>query len=159
MFFWFNKNKKNKSVTFDQEVADQCLLDVVETELSKQAHKNFSELCKQALWQFLCVPESLKPNPRKEVIEQQVTEVQRQLAEFEKRLFNKESSRLEVIERQLHLLTQQISQLSVIVNQRQYLEPHQQPLQLESEAQALTPDTTQDADPLLNRLSPLLEDF
>ncbi|NEO30916.1 MAG: plasmid segregation centromere-binding protein ParR [Symploca sp. SIO3C6] len=159
MFFGLNKNKNKKSVIFDQEVADQCLLEVVETELSKQAHKSFSELCKEALWQFLCVPEALKPNPRKEAIEQQATEVQRQLAELERRLFNKESSRLEAIERQLHLLTQQISQLSVIVNQQQYLEPHQQPPQLESELQTLIPDTTQDADPLLNRLSPLLEDF
>ncbi|NEP00154.1 MAG: plasmid segregation centromere-binding protein ParR [Symploca sp. SIO2E9] len=159
MFFWFNRNKTNKSVTFDQEVADQCLLEVVETELSKQQHRNFSALCKEALWQFLCVPESLKPNPRKEAMEQQATEVQRQLAEFERRLFNKESSRLEAIERQMHLLTQQISQLSAIVNQQQYLEPHQQPPQLEPEAQTLTPNATPDADPLLNRLSPLLEDF
>ena len=77
-------NKTNKSVTFNQEVADQTLLTVIETELAKQPHKTFSDLCKEALWQFLCVPESLRPSPKIGEMEQQIADLQ-QFAEFEKR--------------------------------------------------------------------------
>jgi hypothetical protein len=56
-------NKTNRSVTFNLEVADQTLLAVIETELAKQPHKTFSDLCKEALWQFLYISESVRPSP------------------------------------------------------------------------------------------------
>lgn len=157
MFFWSNKTKK--SVTFNQGVADRCLLEVVKTELVRQPHKNFSNLCKEALWQFLCIPEAVRPNSGAEGTEQQVTELQRQLAEFEQRLLTKESLRLEAIERQLNQLTQQMTQLAMVVNQQLQFEPSSSYPPVESDSETVTPATYQEADPLLSRLSPFLEDF
>lgn len=154
MFPW--SKKISKSVTFTQELADQSLLAVVETELVKQPHKSFSDLCKEALWQSLCLSESVRPTPRTAQIEQQVAELQRQLADLEQRLFARESNRLEAIERQLNQLTQQVAQLALIVNQQ----PNpKSPPQLELKPEAVTPTTPQEVDPLLSRLSPFLDDF
>jgi hypothetical protein len=77
MFPW--SKKISKSVRFSQELADQSLLAVVETELVKQPHKSFSDLCKEALWQSLCISESVRPSPRTVKLEQQVAELQGQL--------------------------------------------------------------------------------
>jgi hypothetical protein len=125
MFLWSKKTKK--SVTFHPEVADESLLAVVETELVKQPHKTFSDLCKEALWQFLCVPASVRPTPTPTPepvqTEQLMADLQRQLADFEQRFFAKESQRLEAMERQLNQLTQQLAQLSLIVNQLAKPEP------------------------------------
>jgi uncharacterized membrane protein YccC len=159
MFPW--SKKISKSVTFSQELADQSLLAVVETELVKQPHKSFSDLCKEALWQSLCVAESVRPTPRTAQIEQQVAELQRQVADFEQRFFARESSRLEAIERQLNQLTQQLAQLAIIVNQQPNPKPPPQleSAQSESEPEAVTPSTPQEVDPLLSRLSQFLDDF
>ncbi len=61
MFQW--SKKVVKSVTFNPGVADESLLAVVESHLEQQPDKTFSDLCKEALWQSLCVPESVKPSP------------------------------------------------------------------------------------------------
>lgn len=154
MFPW-SKNI-TKLVTFNQDLADQSLLEVVESELDKQPHMTFSDLCKEALWQSLCVSESVRPSPRTVKLEQQVAELQGQFADLEQRFFAKESSRLEAIERQLNQLTQQLAQLALMVNQQ----PNAvSPPQLESGAEAVSPTTPQEVDPLLSRLSPLLDDF
>ena len=63
MFQWSSK-KVVKSVTFNPGVADESLLDVVERHLEKEPDKTFSDLCKEALWQALCVPESVRPDPQ-----------------------------------------------------------------------------------------------
>lgn len=159
MFPW--SKKISKSVTFSQELADQSLLAVVETELVKQPHKSFSDLCKEALWQSLCVAESVRPTPKTAQIEQQVAELQRQVADFEQRFFARESSRLEAIERQLNQLTQQLAQLAIIVNQQPNPKPPPQleSAPLESDPEAVTPSTPQEVDPLLSRLSQFLDDF
>lgn len=114
MFPW--SKKITKPVTFNSEVADETLLAVVETELMKQPHKTFSDLCKEALWQFLCVPESVRPTtPKAGQMEQPVAELKRQLAEFEQRFMARESSRLEAIEPQLNqLLKRESSRLEAI---------------------------------------------
>jgi uncharacterized membrane protein YccC len=154
MFPW-SKNI-TKSVTFNQDLADQSLLEVVESELDKQPHMTFSALCKEALWQSLCISESVRPSPTTVKLEQQVAELQGQFADLEQRFFAKESSRLEAIERQLNQLTQQLAQLALMVNQQ----PNAvSPPELESAAEALSPTTPQEVDPLLSRLSPLLDDF
>jgi septal ring factor EnvC (AmiA/AmiB activator) len=108
MFPWSKKTVK--SVTFKQEVADESLLAVVEAELMRQPYKTFSDLCKEALWQFLCVPEAVRPSPKTPQSEQHSPDVQRQLADFEQRFFAKESSRLEALEGQLNQLSQQSQQ-------------------------------------------------
>lgn len=160
MFPW-SKNIK-KSVTFDRDVADESLLAVVEAELAKQPHKSFSDLCKEALWQSLCVPESVRPKPTTTAVDNQSIDVQRQLADFEQRFFAKESSRLEAMERQLNQLSTQLAQLTATVAQQGNSEP---PPQLKSEPETETetetaaPPAPQEIDPALSRLSSLLDDF
>lgn len=203
MFPWSKKN--SKSVTFNSEVADETLLAVVETELLKQPHKTFSDLCKEALWQFLCVPESVRPTPKTTQGEQVVAELQHQLAEFEQRflaresnrweaierqmlsnverrsltqeskgletlerqlmadfeqrLLAKQASRLEAIERQLNQLSQQLTQLSLIAKQQPPLAPPSQ-VAAEVEAVTVTPTPASEIDdPLLSRISALIDDF
>lgn len=158
MFPWtFPWSKKiRKSVTFNREVADRSLLEVVEIELMRQPHKSFSDLCKEALWHSLRVPESTRPTPRRAQIEQQVSELQHKFADVEQHFFAKESNRLEAMERQLNQLSRQLTQLTSALNQQASLEP---PPQLESEAQPETPTTPQEVDPLLSRLSQFLDDF
>ena len=114
MFPW--SKKITKPVTFNSEVADETLLAVVETELMKQPHKTFSDLCKEALWQFLCVPESVRPTtPNAGQMEQPVAELKRQLAEFEQRFLRQESGRWEAIEPKLNqLLKRDSSRLEAI---------------------------------------------
>lgn len=170
MFLWSKKTKK--SVTFHPEVADESLLAVVETELVKQPHKTFSDLCKEALWQFLCVPESVRPTPtptqQQMQMEQLLAALQHQLADFEQRFFAKESQRLDVMEHQLNQLSQQLAQLSLIVNQQPKPEPlvtpspkPEPPRQFAPKAEAESPPTPPPEidDPLLNRLSAFLDDF
>jgi hypothetical protein len=181
MFLWSKKTRK--SVTFHPEVADESLLAVVETELVKQPHKTFSDLCKEALWQFLCVPASVRPTPtpmpEPVQTEQLMADLQRQLADFEQRFFAKESQRLEAMERQLNQLTQQLAQLSLIVNQlakpepivnhlpkpepivNQLAKPEPVPRQIAPKAEAESPPSPPPEidDPLLSRLSAFLDDF
>jgi hypothetical protein len=155
MFPW--SKKTTKSVTFDSEVADETLLAVLETELMKQPHKTFSDLCKEALWQFLCVPESVRPKPKKAQGEPLAAELQRELADFEQRFSTRESSRLEAIERQLNQLSQQLAQLNLIVRQQP---TPALPRQLAPEVEVATPTPAPEIDdPLLSRLSAFLDDF
>ena len=73
MFQW--SKKVVKSVTFNPELADESLLAQVESYLEKQPDKTFSDLCKEALWQSLCVPEPVQPAPHTAAttpIEQQI---------------------------------------------------------------------------------------
>ncbi|HEY9610409.1 plasmid segregation centromere-binding protein ParR [Allocoleopsis sp.] len=178
MFPW--SKKITKPVTFNSEVADDTLLAVVETELMKQPHKTFSDLCKEALWQFLCVPESVRPTtPKAGQMEQPVAELKRQLAEFEQRflrqessrweaiepklnqLLRQESSRLDAIERQLNQLSGQLAQLSLIVNQQPKSESSRPfvPEVKQAETVTSTAPPAEIDDPLLNRLSAFLDDF
>ncbi|MEB3341517.1 hypothetical protein [Okeania sp.] len=50
----WEKNQK-KEVFFTEEAADKQLLAAIEKELNTQKYQTFSNLCKQALWQFLYV--------------------------------------------------------------------------------------------------------
>lgn len=87
------QRKTNKTVIFNQEVPDQTLLEVIETELARNPHKTFSDLCKEALWQFLCVPQSVRPNSNPQEIEQQLASIQRHLADLDKRVSGKNPGR------------------------------------------------------------------
>ncbi|MGK7923553.1 MAG: hypothetical protein AB4080_26505 [Trichodesmium sp.] len=53
----WEKNHK-KEVFFTEEAADKQLLTAIEKELNAQKYQTFSNLCKQALWQFLYVSSS-----------------------------------------------------------------------------------------------------
>ncbi|MBN3872898.1 MULTISPECIES: plasmid segregation centromere-binding protein ParR [unclassified Nostoc] len=159
MFQW--SKKVVKSVTFNPELADESLLAQVESYLEKQPDKTFSDLCKEALWQSLCVPESVQPAPRTAAttpIDQQIGELQRQVAGLEERFFAKGSNRLEAMEHHLLQLSQQVAQLALIVNDRSFI---QSPSQLEvvNNTSYTVATPPQEVDPVISRLSQFLDDF
>ncbi len=167
MFQW--SKKVVKSVTFEPGVADESLLALVESHLEKQPDKTFSDLCKEALWQSLCVPESVKPGQIAAVksgAEQKIAELESQLANLEERFFAKEAHRLEVMERQMMQLSQQVAQLALAVNQQPAIQPGNYSAATTEVVQSTsnsnhnavtTPPA--DVDPLISRLSEFLEDF
>ncbi|MFB2768104.1 plasmid segregation centromere-binding protein ParR [Pelatocladus sp. BLCC-F211] len=169
MFQW--SKKVVKSVTFNPGVADESLLALIESQLEKDPNKTFSDLCKEALWQALCVPESVRPSPPStpqpvstKGVEPQIAELQRQLADLEERFFAKESHRLEMMERHLTQLSQQVAQLAIMVNQTQAI---QSPLPSTPVPEVVNHTVTtsytvpppQDVDPVISRLSQYLDDF
>jgi len=157
MFQW--SKKVVKSVTFNPEIADESLLAQVESYLEVQPNKTFSDLCKEALWKFLCVPESAQLASKKAngtTVEQQIGEIQNQMAGFEKRFSARESHRLEAIEGQMLQLTQQVANLAIILNQQPltYIPPDSV-----SVAQAIPEPEPQEIDPVINRIGQFLDDF
>lgn len=160
MFQW--SKKVVKSVTFNPGVADESLLALVESYLEKQPDKTFSDLCKEALWQSLCVPESVKPAPKAAAtgaVEQQLGELQRQMADLEERFFAKESHRLEAMERQIMQLTQQVAQLAIISNERSLVQPPSASAVEVANTTYVPPAPPQEVDPVISRLSQYLDDF
>lgn len=158
MFPW--SQKIARSVTFDSEIPDATLLAVIEEELEKQPHKTFSDLCKEALWQFLRVPESVRPSQKvgqTEHVEQLLTDLKQQLTSVEQRFFAEESRRLEEMELKLNQLSQQMSQLSNQLNQLSYSQP---PTLIAPEPEELAPPTPPvEVDPVIARLGAFLDDF
>lgn len=162
MVFWLSKTKKR--VGFTDEVADQTLLAVVQKELQNQPHKSFGDLCKEALWHYLYVPESVKPTRKSAETSDTIAELQGQLRSLEERVAAREASRLDALEQQLQQLSLQVGQLAIALNQRgsyqppqpPYLEPIPEP-QPEPEPEPVPPPKP--VDPLLQRLSSFIDDF
>jgi hypothetical protein len=165
MFQW--SKKVVKSVTFNPDIADESLLAQVENSLETQPDKTFSDLCKEALWKFLCVPETVQPVAQTTnitTVEQKIGEMQNQIAGFEERFLARESHRLEAIESQMLQLTQQVANLAIILNQQPptYIPPDRvsvaqaiPELDSVSVAQAIP----QEVDPVINRIGQFLDDF
>ena len=155
MFQW--SKKVVKSVTFNPEIADESLLAQVENSLETQPDKTFSDLCKEALWKFLCVPETVQLASKTAnitMVEQRIGEIQNQMVGFEERLFARESHRLEAIESQMLQLTQQVAKLAIILNQQPltYIPP-------DSVVQAIPEPEPQEIDPIIDRIGQFLDDF
>lgn len=162
MFQW--SKKVVKSVTFNPEIADESLLAQVESYLEAQPEKTFSDLCKEALWQALCVPESVRPSPNTAALpmEQQIGELQRQLAGLEERFFAKESHRLQTMENQIGQLSQQVAQLAIIVSQGASTGYHTSSVptvEVVNNSEPIPDSTPQEVDPVISRLSQYLDDF
>ncbi len=164
MFQW--SKKVVKSVTFNPGVADESLLALVESHLEKQPDKTFSDLCKEALWQSLCVPESVKPGPKPaatESVEQRIGELQHQMTDLEERFFAKESNRLEAMESHILQLTQQVAQLAIMVNERPIIQVPTNSAQVAEVVNTTStyaaPTPPQEVDPVISRLSQFLDDF
>lgn len=156
MRLWSNKTSKN--VEFTNEAADETLLAAVENELNKQPQRTFSDICKEALWQFLYVPESVRPDSNKlNQLELQITQLQGQLASLEQRLAAKEASRLDKLESHLQQLSLQVGQLATALENGSltYSAPKVEPP--EKEPEPVPPP--EEVDPLLSRLGSLLDDF
>ncbi|MBV6625421.1 MAG: plasmid segregation centromere-binding protein ParR [Rivularia sp. (in: Bacteria)] len=173
MFQW--SKKVVKSVTFNPGVADESLLDVVERHLEKEPDKTFSDLCKEALWQALCVPESVRPDPQPTAtpipkpkppsdVGEYIADLERKIADLEERFFTRESNRLATMEQHLTQLSQQVAQLAMMVNQGSVVQPLSQSAAPEvlsntsvSAYEINTPH--EEEDPLISRLSELVDDF
>ncbi|WP_445175746.1 hypothetical protein [Microcoleus sp.] len=167
------KNKANFSVAFTEDAADQTLLAAIEKELAFTKYQTFSNLCKQALWQFLSVSESASSTQSFQRLEQRIAELVVKFAEFEHNVSAEELSRLEGLEHHLSQLSAQLDQLQGSVNSKfaqvsfaqvsKVVEPG--PIESESVADDnLVSDAEvaprPDSDPLLERLSSLLpQDF
>ncbi len=159
MFQW--SKKVVKSVTFEPGVADESLLELIESHLEKEPEKTFSDLCKEALWQFLCVPESVRPSPKTAAtpsVEQQIGELRSQLADLEERFFAQEPNRLEMMERHLMQLSQQVAQLAIMAHQTPTI---QSPMPSKPAPGVIhaTPTPVQEVDPVISRISQFLDDF
>lgn len=167
------KNKANFSVAFTEDAADQTLLAAIEKELAFTKYQTFSNLCKQALWQFLSVSESASSTDSFQGLEQRIAELAVKFAEFERNVSAEELNRLEGLENHLSQLGAKLDQLQGSVNSKfaqvsfaqvsKVVEPN--PIESESVADErvvsdaeVTP--RRDSDPLLERLSSLLpQDF
>ena len=167
------KNKANFSVAFTEDAADQTLLAAIEKELAFTKYQTFSNLCKQALWQFLSVSESASSTQSFQRLEQRIAELVVKFAEFEHNVSAEELSRLEALEHHLSQLSAQLDQLQGSVNSKfaqvsfAQVSKVVEPGPIESEPVAddnLVSDADvaprRDSDPLLERLSSLLpQDF
>lgn len=171
------KNKANFSVAFTEDAADQTLLAAIEKDLAVTRYQTFSNLCKQALWQFLSVSESESESagstPSFQRLEQRIAELAVKFAEFEHNVSAEELSRLEGLEHHLNQLSAQLSQLQGSVDAKfaqvsfAKVSKVVEPDAVESESVA-DQNVVYDAevaprrqsDPLLDRLSSLLpQDF
>ncbi|MEG4349572.1 hypothetical protein QUA74_07500 [Microcoleus sp. LAD1_D3] len=167
------KNKANFSVAFTEDAADQTLLAAIEKELAFTKYQTFSNLCKQALWQFLSVSEFTSSTQSFQRLEQRIAELVVKFSEFEHNVSAEELSRLEGLEHHLSQLSAQLDQLQGSVNSKfaqvsfapvsKVVEPG--PIESESvaddnvvsDAEVVPP---RNSDPLLERLSSLLpQDF
>lgn len=161
MFQW--SKKVVKSVTFNPEVADESLLAVVENYLEQLPDKTFSDICKEALWQSLCVPETVKPSPKTvttDSVETKIDQLQRQVADLEERFFANESRRLESIESHILQLTQQMADLAIMVTERPVIQSSTPSAPITEVANTTYADNTpEEVDPVISRLSQFLDDF
>ncbi|NJK69892.1 MAG: hypothetical protein HC789_15835 [Microcoleus sp. CSU_2_2] len=166
------KNKVNFSVAFTEDAADQTLLTAIEKELSLTKYQTFSNLCKQALWQFLSVSvsESAGSTPSFQRLEERIAELAAKFAEFEHNVSAEELSRLEGLEHHLNQLSAQLSKLQGSVDSK--VSFAQVSKVVEPDAVESTKSVVDDvvsepevaphreSDPLLDRLSSLLpQDF
>ncbi|VXD20533.1 conserved hypothetical protein [Planktothrix serta PCC 8927] len=183
---WANR-KQTQSVTFSEDPADQTLFDAIEKELSQAKYQTFSNLCKQALWQFLLLsrsesttppPANPTPNspqvlPNLQRVEERLFEIQNKLTDLEKKVLTEEGTQTERLDVQLHQLTEQMTQLQTSINQKLTqiaigLETVQsQPVPMivtdskpfPADPEPVSKEAMEEADPLLKRLGSLLDDF
>jgi chromosome segregation ATPase len=165
------KNKVNFSVAFTEDAADQTLLTAIEKELSLTKYQTFSNLCKQALWQFLSVSvsESADSTPSFQRLEERIAELAAKFAEFEHNVSAEELSRLEGLEHHLNQLSAQLSKLQGSVDNKvsfaqvsKVVEPDAVESKSVADDLVSEPEVAphRESDPLLDRLSSLLpQDF
>ncbi|MEG3851077.1 hypothetical protein QT971_29140 [Microcoleus sp. herbarium19] len=167
------KNKANFSVAFTEDAADQTLLAAIEKELAFTKYQTFSNLCKQALWQFLSVSESASSADSSQRLEQRIAELALKFAEFERNVSAEELSRLKELEHHLSQLGAQLDRLQGSVDSNfakvsfARVSKVVEPDSIEAESAAddgVVSDAEvapyRESDPLLERLSSLLpQDF
>ncbi|MEM9266644.1 MAG: hypothetical protein AAGA46_14080 [Cyanobacteria bacterium P01_F01_bin.13] len=127
-----------KSVSFDESDGDRALLDAIASHQSEQ-QQSFSELCKQALRQYL-----LSREPTQSVL--LFMELQHQIAQLGARVASLEDN-ASIASAFNHTVLQKD------LPKRTEIQPEVQPEQTTNETNKIVDD------PVLSRLAPLLEDF
>lgn len=114
----WSKNNKNYSVSFTEDAADQQLLLAIEKELNGQKYQTFSNLCKQALWQFLSISDSAQSLQSFQRLEQRVIEIGQQIEVLKQELSAEKNNlnKQQELENQLSKLSNLLTQLQVNVN-------------------------------------------
>ncbi len=141
--------KSSKSVTFDLET-EQELLTSIEEFLSESSFSSFSDLCKHVVQQYMQQAEASPENghvPGSDATDlETLGELKRQIAALEERLQSlaPEADRLNQLESDLVQLASRVDALAAGSGQATPSQPAPQP---------------KEADPVLARLGPLLEDF
>ena len=193
----WEKNQK-KEVFFTEEAADKQLLAAIEKELNSQKYQTFSNLCKQALWQFLYVSSStelVQSASNLQRLEHKIYEkLTQHFSELEKKIASSELnepnqvSQLNDLKKHLSQINQQLAQMQLNFDAK-FLETLQAfktelpkieaainkielPIVKPTQEQELTPtkpteaeadlsveESKTESDPLLQRLSSLIEDF
>ncbi|MGD1699956.1 hypothetical protein [Dapis sp. BLCC M229] len=193
----WEKNQK-KEVFFTEEAADKQLLAAIEKELNTQKYQTFSNLCKQALWQFLYVSSSTElaqSASNLQRLEHRIYEkLTQHFSELEKKIASSELnepnqvSQLNDLKKHLSQMNQQLAQMQFNFDAK-FLEalqafktelpkieaainkielPIVKPTQeqeltttkpTEAEADLSVEESKTESDPLLQRLSSLIEDF
>ncbi|NES07729.1 MAG: hypothetical protein F6K22_36045 [Okeania sp. SIO2F4] len=193
----WEKNQK-KEVFFTEEAADKQLLGAIEKELNTQKYQTFSNLCKQALWQFLYVSSSTElaqSASNLQRLEHRIYEkLTQHFSELEKKIASSELnepnqvSQLNDLKKHLSQMNQQLAQMQFNFDAK-FLEalqafktelpkieaainkielPIVKPTQeqeltttkpTEAEADLSVEESKTESDPLLQRLSSLIEDF
>ncbi|MGB3512876.1 MAG: hypothetical protein WBA93_27415 [Microcoleaceae cyanobacterium] len=119
----WEKNQK-KEVFFTEEAADKQLLAAIEKDLSAQKYQTFSNLCKQALWQFLYVSSSselAQPASSWQRLEHKISEkLTEKFSEIEKKLSARESTNKSSEINQLNELENNLNKLSQLLTQMQF---------------------------------------
>ena len=112
------KNNKNYSVSFNEDAADQQLLNAIEKELNGHKYQTFSNVCKQALWQFLSLSDSAQSLQSFQRLEQRVIEISKQLEEVRQAVSTDKTqlNKQQELENQLSKLSNLLTQLQVNVN-------------------------------------------
>lgn len=175
---WANK-KFTQSVTFTEDPPDLALLEAIEKELSAAKYQTFSNLCKQALWQFLSVADSDSPNEGNSAstpLQQQLVQLQAQLGELQHNILTEEQNQFTRVEARLNRLAQQLAQIQANLDlqvlqvavtpspqtSQKSPQPSPSPQPAPQPSPSPQPQNKQaeaPTDPLLNRLSSLIEDF
>ena len=114
----WSKNNKNYSVSFTEDAADQQLLQAIEKELNGHKYQTFSNLCKQALWQFLSTSDSAQSLQSFQRLEQRVIEIGKQIEVLKQELSVEQNNlkKQQELETQLTKLSNLLTQLQVNVN-------------------------------------------
>lgn len=125
-----------KTVSFDSSERSQALLDAVETELASNHYRSFGDLCKAALHQFL-----LSREPTQSVI--LFMELERELAALQSRMAQLEETGGAAMQARIAALEAEVAQMK----------PEPEGVKEDAKPKA------RELDPVLARLTPLLEDF
>ncbi len=151
---WLRQTRK--SVFFRRNELDTQLLAAINAELARQPGLGFSNLCKEALHQLLLNNHSY-PDKSLFSTDPRIESLEAQLLSIEQRFFAQEKNRLDRLEAQLAQFSLQMVQLT----NAGFAAPisPQPPLDQGSYAEETEETETVPEDPILSRLSSLIDDF